>query len=139
MAKGKARQLRREAAALSALDTTSPRRANPCGATERAPESSGSYFLETVLKHLYAVESLGVDPSLAENQVLGASKYSFPIILVKCLKFSPRAEEVSSSSLTEFDSHLGPAALSQKLRYSGETTWKSRSLRRPVSTFVAPF
>ena len=62
-------------------NTTSPRRADPCGATERAPESSGSYFWKRFLSNL-TVESLGVDSSLAENQVLGASKYSFPIILV---------------------------------------------------------
>ena len=53
----------------------------PCGATERAPESSGTYFWKRRLSTC-AVESLGVDSSLAENQVLGASEYSVPIILV---------------------------------------------------------
>jgi len=48
-----------------------------CGATERAPESSGSNFWKRFLSNL-TVESLGVDSSLAENQVLGASEYSLP-------------------------------------------------------------
>jgi hypothetical protein len=39
------------------LDTTSPRRADPCGATERAPESSGSYFWKRCLSTLRCRES----------------------------------------------------------------------------------
>lgn len=40
------------------------------------------HFLERVLKQPSAVESLGVDPSLAVNQVLGTSEYSLPFNLV---------------------------------------------------------
>jgi hypothetical protein len=38
-------------------DTTSPRRADPCGATERAPESSGSNFWKRCLSTLRCRES----------------------------------------------------------------------------------
>ena len=38
-------------------NTTSPRRADPCGATERAPESSGSYFWKRCLSTLRCRES----------------------------------------------------------------------------------
>ena len=38
------------------------------------------HFLEWMLKHPSAVESLGVDSSLAVNQVLGASEYSLPFL-----------------------------------------------------------
>ena len=47
------------------------------------------HFLEAVLKLPSTVESLGVDPSLVLNQVLGTDEYSLPFNLVSDSSLDP--------------------------------------------------